>query len=190
VKFNDLNIKIVSCIQIILAVIISVIFSFVVPLEWHPATAKEIELGISPSEVGGLGPISYHIFTLSQWYFSFSIVWVIKRDNPYLNNYLVVSFVPLVSIIIWEFIFLGLYYDYIHILPAIISFYILWKKTDTLEQKLMIIYACIYIVWFNIVWILELAYGGALLLIVILLFYVYPLCFILFSFYFRERENE
>ena len=189
-RFTDLSLKTITFIQVAIAVIISILCSFVIPLEWRPLAAKLEEKGLLTFESGGLGPNNYTFFTLSQWFFSFSIAWFIKRDNPYINNYIIFSLVPLIYIIFHELIIYGLFYDYIHILPAIISICILSKERTSLKQKLMVIYACIFAIWFNFVWLLELAYIDLIFLSAILLGTVYPICFIIFSFLFIENEEE
>jgi len=127
-KFNELSLKTITIIQIVISTTVSLIFQFIIPFSWQPLDT--FLYGIKQHGDPGTNII---IFTISQWYFSFSIAWLIFQDNPYINNFLIYSIVPLGIIVFYEFFFLYLYYDYIHITPIIIDIYLIWKKRDTLS---------------------------------------------------------
>jgi len=67
--------------------------------------------------------------------------------------------------VVLEFSVLGLYYDYIHILPLIIALYITWKKRDNLIPLYVSYYTTVLTIWVFTVYFLKLAYYGAPLLI-------------------------
>jgi len=163
-KLGDLNIRYITIIQLVIALIISLLFQFIIPFSWQPLDAYEIGYNIKHGDPG----TNLVFFTISQWYFSLSIVWFLRRDNKYINHFILYSIFPLSLMVVLEFSVLGLYYDYIHILPLIIAFYITWKKRDTLIPHYIIYYTIFLAVWLFTVYFLKLAYYGAPLLTFIL----------------------
>lgn len=184
-KLNELSLKTITYIQILIAIIISLIFQFLIPLSWQPLDT--FLYGIRQHGDPGINLV---IFTISQWYFSLSLAWLIYRDNPYINNFLIYSIVPLGIIVVYEFFFLFLYYDYIHITPAVIGIYLIWKKRETLSQKF-----AFYIIPFNITWLisvyfLKLAYYNEALIVFIRNLLIYSALWILLSFLFSIKSRE
>lgn len=182
---NELSLKTITYIQILIAIIISLIFQFLIPLSWQPLDT--FLYGIRQHGDPGINLV---IFTISQWYFSLSLAWLIYRDNPYINNFLIYSIVPLGIIVVYEFFFLFLYYDYIHITPAVIGIYLIWKKRETLSQKF-----AFYIIPFNITWLisvyfLKLAYYNEALIVFIRNLLIYSALWILLSFLFSIKSRE
>lgn len=163
-KLGDLNIRYVTIIQLEVALIISLLFQFVIPFSWQPLNAYGKDYTITH----GHPRFNLVFFTVSQWYFSLSIVWFLRRDNKYINHFILYSIFPLSLIIVFEFSVLGLYYDYIHIFPLIIAFYITWKKRDSLIPYYIIYYTVFFTVWLFTVYFLKFAYFGAPLLTFIL----------------------
>ena len=163
-KLGDLNIRYITIIQLAVALLISLLFQFVIPLSWQPLDAHESGYNIKHGDPG----TNLVFFTISQWYFSLSIVWFLRRDNKYINHFILYSIFPLSLIIVLEFSVLGLYYDYIHILPLIIAIYITWKKRDNLIPHYLIYYTIVCAIWLFTVYFLKLAYYGAPLLIFII----------------------
>jgi len=163
-KLGNLNVRYITIIQLAVALIISLLFQFVIPLSWQPLDAYESGYDVKHGDPG----TNLVFFTISLWYFSLSIVWFLRRDNKYINHFILYSIFPLSLIIVLEFSVLGLYYDYIHILPLIIAFYITWKKRDTLIPHYIIYYTIFLAVWLFTVYFLRLAYYGAPLLTFIL----------------------
>ena len=159
-KLGDLNIRYITIIQLAVALIISLLFQFIIPYTWQPLYAYGNPYNIKHGDPG----TNLVFFTVSQWYFSLSIVWFLRRDNKYINHFILYSIFPLFLIVVLEFSVLGLYYDYIHILPLIIAFYITWKKRDNLIPHYIIYYTIFLSIWLFTVYFLKLAYYGAPLL--------------------------
>ncbi|MFX1313656.1 MAG: hypothetical protein ACFFHD_13760, partial [Promethearchaeota archaeon] len=82
-KLNNLSLRSITLIQVAIATIISLLFQFLIPYWWQPLDT--FQHGIK--QHGDVGA-NIVIFTISQWYFSLSIAWLIYHDNPYLNNFL------------------------------------------------------------------------------------------------------
>lgn len=156
-KLGELSLKSITLIQISVTIVISLLFQFIIPLSWQPLDMFEAGKFIQHGDEG----TNIIIFTLSQWYFSLSIAWYLKRDNKYLNNFIVYCIPGLSSIIFIEFFYYGLYYDYIHILPLITAIYILTKKNSTLFPKYMIPNFLLVTFWLFSVYFLGLAYYQA-----------------------------
>lgn len=183
---SNLTLRTKSFIQITVATIISLIFQFLIPYYWQPLDT----FLYGAKQHGDLGA-NIVIFTISQWYFSLSIAWLISRDNPYINNFLIYSIVPLGIIVIYEFFALFLFYDYIHITPVIVDIYLIWKKRETLSQNYALIIITLNISWLLSVYFLKLAYYNEDLLIYIRNVLIYLVLWTILSFLFRcKKENE
>ncbi|MFX0039305.1 MAG: hypothetical protein ACFFCY_08150 [Promethearchaeota archaeon] len=186
IRFEHLKLHTITILQISIATIISLTFQFLIPFSWQPLDA--FLYGVK--QHGDTGT-NFVIFTISQWYFSISLVWFIYRDNPYINNFLIYSIVPLGMIIFYEFFFLFLYYDYIHLTPVLIDIYLIWKKRETLSQKYALYVIPINIIWLILVYFLNLAYYSEDLIIYIRNVIIYLLLWILLSFLLRTKiKNE
>ncbi|MBY9004709.1 MAG: hypothetical protein KGD73_12100 [Candidatus Lokiarchaeota archaeon] len=153
-KLGELNLKSITLIQITVALVISLIFQFIIPLAWQPLDAFEAGKLIHHGDVG----TNIIIFSVSQWYFSLAISWHLKRDNKYINNFIVYCIPGLSSIIFIEFFYYGLYYDYIHIVPFVTTIFIITKKNSTLLPKHGIPNFIIVTIWLFSVYFLRLAY--------------------------------
>jgi len=153
-KLGQLNLKSITLIQIIVAVVISLIFQFIIPLAWQPLDAFEAGKLIHHGDDG----TNIIIFTVSQWYFSFSVSWHLKRDNKYINNFLVYSIPGLSSIVFIEFFIIGLFYDYIHLITLVTAIYIIAKKRDSLIPRQAIPNFIFVTIWLFSVYFLRLAY--------------------------------
>ena len=148
-KFAELSLKTITIIQLLIALGISLLFQFVIPYEWQPLNRKVPHF--TPGE-------NIVFFTVSQWFFSFAIAWFIKKDNPYVNSFLIFSFVP-VSMMTFDEIFrLGIFYDYYHLLPFSIDIYILVKRKDTIDLKLFLYIILFISIWLYLGYFLKLAY--------------------------------
>lgn len=157
-KIKDYSLKTITIIQTAIATFISLLFQFVFPLNWNPLDVAMF----GPDIKHGDPDRNLAIATFSQWYFSFSIAWLIYRDNPYVNNFLIYSsFITAGSIIILEIYMFQLFWDYIHITAFIVDIYILWKKRDTLYQKWFPYFFIFGSIWFYGAYLLRLAYFGA-----------------------------
>jgi hypothetical protein len=156
-KLNELSLKSVTLIQIAIATGVSLIFQFIIPLNWQPLDVYTLGPDVRHGDPGA----NVVLFALSQWYFSLSVAWLVYRDNKYLNNFLVYALVPTSTIIFTEFIQIYLYYDYIHLLPFIVSFYIIIKKRKNLFPKYVIYYLLIATPWAFIDYFFKLAYYDA-----------------------------
>ncbi|MBY9019303.1 MAG: hypothetical protein KGD66_10785 [Candidatus Lokiarchaeota archaeon] len=153
-KLSELSLRSITIIQSIVALIISLIFQFIIPLAWQPLDAFEWGNLIHHGDEG----TNVIIFSVSQWYFSFSISWHLRRDNKYINNFLVYSIPGLSSIVFIEFFFYGLYYDYIHLITLATALYIIAKKGDSLIPKHVIPNFIFVTIWLFSVYFLRLAY--------------------------------
>ncbi len=182
---NDLSLITITLIQILIATIISLVFQFLIPLSWQPL--DKFLYGIKQHGDPGTNLV---FFTISQWYFSLSVSWLIFRDNPYINNFLIYSIVPLGIIAFYEFFFLYLYYDYIHITPIFIDIYLIWKKRETLSQKFAFYIISINISWLFSVYFLKLAYYSEALLIYIRNVLIYLVLWIILSFIFKSKRRN
>ncbi|TFG19594.1 MAG: hypothetical protein EU533_06645 [Promethearchaeota archaeon] len=139
--------------QVIGAIIITLVYQFIIPLSWFP-----LDNFMRPSvEHGDLGT-NIIIFTISQWYFSFSVVWFFKRDNKFINNFLIYSIPPLYSMLILEFFGFGLYYDYIHLIPLIVAFVIIFTQLETLKPKFVTINIIVSCIWIYLAYFWRVAY--------------------------------
>jgi hypothetical protein len=154
ITLSELNLKSITIIQIIVAFAVSLLFQFVIPMNWQLLYFFSEGPSIHHFEKGA----NIVIFTISQWYFSLSIAWFLRRDNPYINNVLIYSLVGLILTIIGEIISYGLFYDYYHLIPFFVSVYIFWKKRDTIKPKFVIHNSIVIIIWLLLVYILGLAY--------------------------------
>ncbi len=184
-KFSELELRTTTLIQVTIAIIISLLFQFVIPFSWQP-----LDTFLYGVKQHGDPGINLVIFTISQWYFSFSLAWFIYRDNPYINNFLIYSIVPLGIIFLYEFLFLYFYYDYIHVTPFILDIYLIWKKRETLSQKFGIYIIVLNISWLIIVYFLKLAYYNEDLLVFIRNILIYSVLWILLSFLFRAEKMD
>ena len=185
-KFLNLNIRTITIIQISIATIISLIFQFLIPFSWQPLDT--FLYGVKQHGDPGANIV---FFTISQWYFSFSIAWLFYRKNPYINNFLIYSIAPLGMIVLYEFFVLYLFYDYIHITPVIVDVYLIWKKKDTLSQRFALYVIPLNIIWLFLVYFLRLAYYKEDLLVYFRNILIYSALWIILSFMFRaKKENE
>lgn len=182
---KEYKLQTITVFQISIALIISLIFQFIIPYSWQPLDT--FLYGVQQHGDPGTNLV---IFTLSQWYFSLSLAWFICRENPYINNFLIYSIVPLGIIMFYEFFFLFLYYDYIHIIPVLVSIYLIWKKKDTLLQKYALYIIPLNISWLLFVYFLNLAYYNEDLLIYIRNVIIYFVLWIMFSFLFKQKKEN
>ena len=182
---NDLSLTTITLIQILIATIISLVFQFLIPFSWQPL--DRFLYGIKQHGDPGTNLV---FFTISQWYFSLSVAWFIYRDNPYINNFLIYSIVPLGIIAFYEFFFLYLYYDYVHITPIFIDIYLIWKKRETLSQKFAFYIILINISWLISVYFLKLAYHSEELPIYIRNVLIYLVLWIILSFIFKSKRRN
>ena len=153
-KWNELDLKSKTIIQIIIATTISILFQFIIPSSFRPLTNY---MGIDFE--GGIFGTNNAIFTLSIWLFSFSISWFIYMDNPYINSFITIALIPFSMIVAVEFSFIFLYWDYIHLVPIIIGIYIIWKKRISLKKREMMYYILILFVWLLFDYFFGLAYS-------------------------------
>ncbi len=184
-KLNELRLRTITLIQITIATTISMIFQFIIPFSWQP-----LDTFLYGAKNHGDPGANIVIFTISQWYFSFSLAWLIYRNNPYINNFLIYSIVPLGIIFVYEFFFLYLYYDYIHAIPVFIDIYLIWKKKKTLSQKLGIYIIALNICWLILVYFLKLAYYNEDSLVFLRNILIYSVLWILLSFLFRAEKMD
>ena len=70
-SLSNSNIILITGIQLTIATLISLIFQFIIPFSWHPLDT--FQYGARNHGDPGANII---IFTISQWYFSFSITWL------------------------------------------------------------------------------------------------------------------
>lgn len=153
-KLNEYSLRTITLIQIAVATIISLIFQFIIPLNWQPLDVYTL----GPDVKHGYPGANVVLFALSQWFFSLSVAWFLYRDNKYLNNFLVYTLVPTSTIIFAEFFEIYLYYDYIHLLPFLVSIFIIWKRKKDLYPKYVIYYLLVATPWGFIDYFLKLAY--------------------------------
>jgi hypothetical protein len=139
--------------QIVGAIILSFVYQLVIPLSWFPLDSLT-----RPTVRHGDPGSNIIIFTISQWYFSFSVVWFFKRDSKFINNFLIYSIPALYPILILEVFGFGLIYDYIHILPLVVAFIIFFTQLDTIKPKFVILNLLISSVWLYFAYFLRLAY--------------------------------
>ena len=139
--------------QFIGAIIISIVFQFLIPLSWQP-----LDSYLKPTIQHGDPGTNVIILTISQWYFSFSIMWFFKRSNKFINNFLIYSIPPLFSILMLEFYVFKIYYDYIHLLPLIVAFLIFFTQIETIKPKLVIWNILLLSIWLFTTFSLRLAY--------------------------------
>lgn len=179
-KFKDFSLKSITIIQLIITLAISLIFLFFIPDSWNPLI---IHMGDEAHNY------VLEIFTLSQWFFSISIAWLIYRDNPIINNFLVWVILPFSVIFYMEFFLMYLFYDYFHLTPFIIVIYIFIKKKDTLKQGLIIFFTIFLTIWFSLVYYSGLAYQGYPLIFANLIIFIYPIGLIFLSFFFKNNKK-
>ncbi len=151
-KIRDLDLKYITLIQVGIATFVTSLFQFVFPFNWQPLDR------FTHGEDIVHGEHNYVFFTISQWLFSFSISWLVYRDNPYVNNFLVYAVVFTGPIIFTEVFVLGLFWDYIHATPFIVGILIFWKKKETLRKDWFRYYFLETSIWYFTVYFLKLAY--------------------------------
>ena len=183
-SLSNSNIILITGIQLTIATLISLIFQFIIPFSWHPLDT--FQYGARNHGDPGANII---IFTISQWYFSFSITWLFYRKNPYINNFLIYSIVPLGIIVVYEFTVLFLYYDYIHIAPLIIDIYLIWKQRETLLKRFAPYVITLNIVWLVSVYFFNLAYYNEVLLVFIRNIIIYFVLWTALAFTFKSKKN-
>ena len=183
-SLSNLNIISITSIQLTCAIVISLIFQFLIPFSWQPLDTYQY----GASQHGDPGT-NLVIFTISQWYFSFSIVWFFYRKNPFLNNFLIYSIVPLGIIVVYEFSVLFLYYDYIHILPLFVDVYMIWKQRKTLLKRFAPYIIPLNILWLVSVYFFKLAYYNEELLIFIRNVIIYVVLWTALAFTFKSKKN-
>lgn len=153
-KIKDLSLVQITLIQVSIAVIITLLYQFVLPITFLPLDVYVITHDV-PFDYGEPNQV---IFTITQWSFGLSIAWLIYRDNKYVNNFLIYSVIPLILTFMGELMMFGLWWDYIHVTPLIIGFIILFKKNNTLEQRYYYYIGIIHVLWMYSVYFLRLAY--------------------------------
>lgn len=137
-------------IQIIIAIAISVLFQFVIaPFIIDPVMAFVTGEAQDSSRI---------IITLSQWFFSFSVAFFYYPKNELVNSYLFCGFLPVTFFLLYKFIFLQVFVDFLHILPIIVNIIILWKLRETINLKLVSICSLFLVAWLVADRLLELAY--------------------------------
>ena len=151
--YKVLRAHVTEILQIIGAIVISIVFQFVIPLSWQP-----LDSYLKPTIQHGDPGTNVVILTISQWYFSFSVVWFFKRSNKFINNFLLYSFPPLFSIFIMEFYVFRIYYDYIHLLPIIVAFLIFFTQIESIKPKFVIWNILFLSIWLFTTFSLRLAY--------------------------------
>ncbi|MFX1570492.1 MAG: hypothetical protein ACFFCV_19305 [Promethearchaeota archaeon] len=185
IKLSELGLITVTLIQIIIASIISLIFQFWIPFSWQPLDT--FLYGIRQHGDPGTNLV---IFTISQWYFSFSLAWFVYRENPFINNFLIYSLIPLGIIFFYEYFFIFLYYDYIHVIPFFLGIYLFWKKKETLSQKYALYIIPLNISWLLLVYFFKLAYYNEELFIYLRNVLIYSVLWIFFSFLLRIKMDN
>ncbi len=153
-KISEYKLSTITPIQIAIATLISLLFQYVFPLTWQPLDLRMY----GPNIKHGDSKMNVVIASVSQWYFSFSIAWLIYRDNPYINNFLIYSFGSVFMISFAGIFYYHLFWDFIHLFPLAVDFYLLWKKRDTLYQKRLPYYLIFISSWYYLVYFLHLAY--------------------------------
>ncbi|TFG07422.1 MAG: hypothetical protein EU539_04935 [Promethearchaeota archaeon] len=152
-RISEYDLKTITILQIIIATGISLLFQFVFPLNWQPFDRALHGPNVQHGDPG----TSVVISTLSQWFFSFAVSWLIYRDNPYINNFLIYSLFPLMMVLFMD-IAIFLWWDYIHFLPLAVDIYLLLKKRKTLFQRWFPYYFIFYSIWYTSVYFLRLTY--------------------------------
>ena len=185
ISLNELSLRRITLILIFIATLISLIFQFFIPFSWQP-----LDTFLYGAKNHGDPGTNFVIFTISQWYFSLSLAWFIYRENPYINNFLIYSIIPLGVIFFYEYFFIFLYYDYIHVFPFFLAIYLFWKKKETLLQKYALYYIPLKIIWLLLVYFLKLAYYNEEVLIYIRNVAIYSIFWIAFSFLLRPKKKE
>lgn len=184
-KFSELELRTITFIQVVIATIISLLFQFIIPFSWQP-----LDTFLYGARSHGDPGANIVIFTISQWYFSLSLAWLLFHDNPYINNFLIYSIVPLGIIFLYEFFFLFLYYDYIHVVPVFIDIWLIWKKRETLSQNIGLYVIVVNIIWLFLVYFLKLAYYNEELLVFLRNVLIYSVLWISLSFLFRAKKKD
>jgi hypothetical protein len=151
-------------IEVIIIITIVLLYQFLFPQSFRPLVYY---LG-GHLDGGTLLQTNNAIFSLSIWVFSMSIVWIFDQDNIFLNNFLIFSPIFAGIIVVVEFIYLNLFFDYIHIFILVIGIIILLKKRGILKTKRMALSAAIMIGWLLLTYFLGLAYSEIPILLFIL----------------------
>jgi hypothetical protein len=150
---NDILNKKKFLIQILIAICISVFFQFVIdPLIYDPYIRQQLMVFPEP-------PGSIVICSLSMWFFSFSLAFLYYPSNTIINSYLYCALIPLSLLVGIEFTYL-FFYDFLHILPLISIFIILWKKRSTIKLKNVAVTSIVLIIWATIARLTEVNYTG------------------------------
>ena len=152
-KIKDLSLRQITLIQLSIAVVLTLLYQFVLPIAFLP-----LDSYIQVNNIPNYGEPNQPIFTVTQWTFSLSIAWLLYRDNKYLNNYIIYSLIPLFLTFMGELIMFGVFWDYIHVYPIVIGFYICFQKKDTLKMRYYYYPQSLNIIFSYAVYFLQLAY--------------------------------
>ena len=183
-KSHAPNLKTITIIQLSIATVISLIFQFLLPFSWQP-----LDRFLHGIKLNGDPGTNLVIFPISQWYFSLSLSWLIYRDNPFVNNFLFYSIVPLGMIVFYEFFALFLFYDYIHITPLVIDLYLIWKKRDTLYWKYLLCVIVVNTAWLFSVYFMKSAYYREDFFIFLRNYVIFLISWIILLFLFKKMER-
>ncbi|MHA1378533.1 MAG: hypothetical protein ACTSRG_09145 [Candidatus Helarchaeota archaeon] len=115
-------------IHILFAIALSLIIQFFI----YPLVINYISRFQGTSTAQG----QVYITSISCWCFAFSLAFLIYTDNEIINSILFCSIIPLLIIVIREFLNL-FFFDLLHIPPIIVIVYIILRlrKTDTINVK-------------------------------------------------------
>ncbi|MHA1150060.1 MAG: hypothetical protein ACTSR8_17640 [Promethearchaeota archaeon] len=184
-KFKEFRLRTITIFQLSLATIIVLLFQFVFPYNWQP-----LDLAMyGPNIKHGDPNANIVAFTVSIWYFGLSFGVIIYPNNRFINNFLVYSIVPHVGIILVDFTYYLLFWDYIHLTPFIVDIYLIWKKRDTLDQKFVLPNLLFITTWLFTVYFLKLAYFGAPLNVFIWNWILNIGSGIILSFFWRKKKD-
>lgn len=180
--FNNIDKK-KFLIQIVIAILISIFFQFVLdPFVYDPYVRESIRMLAGDAIV---------ITSLSMWFFSFSFAYLFYPDNEILSNYILCGFIPLLIIVGVEFFALHMFYDFLHIPPIIVSIYIILKKYTKIQLKTVGIISALLMIWAAIVRLVGTNYTSVSLfpegLVVVIL---WPLLNLLMAFIIRYVSNK
>lgn len=128
-------------IQILVAILVALhMYFFIFPFILNPLLAIFFPLMVFPNSIS----------SISMWFFAFSCAYFIYPDNKILNNYLFCALFPLSYIVVFEW-FGFFFWDFFHLLPIIIAFYILSKHSEQIKISHVAIIQAGLVFWYVLV---------------------------------------
>lgn len=98
------------------------------------------------------------VTSLSCWFFVGSMVLWIDSHNRILINLLIHALVPINVIVALNLFVWGAYWDFVHLIPAVVTWFIVARRAEVLDLKLALSMSPLLLVWAAVVYFTGLNY--------------------------------